>query len=82
MSARAVVPARILRRWDAQALEQVCQRLLEIEAENEELRRQAAIADESAEFWRQNAHELAGEEAGLTITGRLVRLQAAAEKQP
>jgi hypothetical protein len=28
MSARAIVPARILRRWDAVALEQVCQRLL------------------------------------------------------
>ena len=77
MSARAVVPARILRRWDARALEQVCERLLEVEAENEELRGQLAVADESAEFWRQNAHELAGEPAGLTIEGRLVRLEEA-----
>lgn len=29
MSVRAIVPAQILRRWDAQALEQLCERLLE-----------------------------------------------------
>jgi hypothetical protein len=77
VSARAVIPARIRRRWDAQALEQLCERLLKLEAENEALRREAAIAEESAEFWRQNAQELAGEPAGLTIEGRLVRLQEA-----
>lgn len=75
MSVRAVVPARILRRWDAAALEQLCERLLEVQAENEELRSELAIADESAEHWRQNAHDLAGSPAGLTVEGRLVRLE-------
>lgn len=75
MTLRAVVPARILRRWDAQALEQLCERAVRLEKENEDLRYLLTDAEHRAEFWSENARELAGEPAGLTVEGRLVRLE-------
>lgn len=66
----------ILRRLDALALTQLCQRVVELEAENEELRRQLAHADDAAEFWQANAIELAGDSPGLTQSGRIVRAPA------
>ncbi len=71
----AFIPPSTRRRWDLAAVEQVCERLAALEVENEELRRELADADASAEFWHQNAMELAGDHVGITVEGRLVRVE-------
>ena len=67
------LPRRLLRRWDALAAPQLCERIAQLEAENEELRRQLYWAEDAAEHWQQNAMELAGDHPGLTQSGHIVR---------
>jgi len=66
----------VLRRFDLLALSQVCERMIQLETENEELRRQLVAAEDRADFWHNNTVQLAGSSAGLTITGNLVRLES------
>jgi len=73
-SLRAVVSASMLKRWDRLAAPQLCERVASLAEENEELRQQLSWADECVEHWHDNAVELAGDNAGLTIDGKLVRL--------
>jgi len=53
VSVRAVIPARILRQWDARALEQLCERAARLEKENEDLRYLLTDAEHRAEFWSE-----------------------------
>jgi hypothetical protein len=71
---QAVLPAAIRRRWDRIALVQLAERAAELAAENAELRERCARAEECADHWAEQAQELAGPEAGLTVGGRFVRL--------
>lgn len=79
---RAVVPPAILRRWDSIASDQLLEvadaglaRVEALAAECEELRRRLHQAEDAAEFWYQNAHDLASDEGspGLTVDGHMVR---------
>lgn len=73
----AALPAAIRRRWDRLAAVQLAERALQLESENDELRSELSRAEQNAEHWYENAMELAGEQAGLTVDGRLVRGAAA-----
>lgn len=64
----------ILRRLDVLAVLQLHEHVLRLEAENEDLRRRLAWAEDAADHWHQNARDLAGDNAGLTQAGQLVRM--------
>lgn len=75
MSARffAVVPRKILRRWDELALQQIVERALELEDRNAELESRCRWAEESADMWQQiSEREREGHTVGLTQDGQVV----------
>lgn len=79
---RAIVPPSIRRRWDRLAFAQLCEVSARLVAENDDLRDQLYIADDSAEFWRQQSMDMplslcaeTGGAPGLTQSGQLVVVQ-------
>jgi len=70
---RAVLPASIRRRWDALALEQLCELVVALEARNEELIDECVSAQRLADHWFENCQQLPADAPGLTIDGRIVR---------
>lgn len=75
MKYRAVLTPAVRRRWDLIALEQLAEATARLSEQNEELERRAYWAEQSAEMWQQDAEiERERGTAGLTIDGRIVRL--------
>lgn len=75
--------ARLQRRLDAEALDQLRAEAARLAAENDELRTQLYWADESAESWRRDATEmhlqlceLQCAKPGITVDGALVVVPA------
>lgn len=75
MSLVAVIPPAIRRRWDAIALQQLCERAQELEQRNEELIDECVSAQRVADEWFRNCQELTADAPGLTIDGRLCRAE-------
>lgn len=72
----AVLPARIRRRWDAIALQQLAEAAVALAAENDELAARVRWAEESADMWQQIAEiEQERGTVGLTMDGRVVQLE-------
>lgn len=85
----AIVPTRILRKWDAIAARQLCEAAAEQSAlidrlrlDLDDARDEARRADECAESWRDDALrmqeqlcEMTGGQPGLTQQGELVVVQ-------
>jgi hypothetical protein len=79
----AVVPTRILRRWDALAAIQLCEAATRLAEAEERLRGELQRADDCAEAWREDALrlqeqlcEISGGHAGITQAGALVIVPA------
>lgn len=71
----AVIPARILKRWDTIALEQLAQRALQLEDENTDLARELRWSEESACMWQDIAQaEQDGRQVGITQDCQVVTL--------
>lgn len=74
--------AAILKRWDQFACKQLREAASRLVAENDELRRRLAVAEQGEDFWRDQAMELQlqlceehGAARGITQVGRLVAVQ-------
>jgi hypothetical protein len=71
----AVLPARIRRRWDAIALQQLAEVASNLSEQNQRLAREADMAYQCAEMWQRTAEiEREHGTVGLTIDGAIVRL--------
>ncbi|MEJ1966479.1 MAG: hypothetical protein WDO56_35055 [Gammaproteobacteria bacterium] len=75
----AVVPTRILLRWDAIAAVQLCEAASRLAEEMDRLRGDLHAADDSAEFWREQVLDMqlqlcerTGGEPGITQACELV----------
>lgn len=69
----AIVPARILRRWDQLAAAQLFELAPRIAEDLEEERRQRCWAEDCAHMWQQISEiQQDGDEVGLTIDGQIV----------
>jgi len=80
--------AAILRKWDRIAYSQLCERASLLVQENDTLRSQIEAlqarlsqTEEIADFWHENAIELAkdmdsGDGVGLTQSGKIVRMES------
>jgi hypothetical protein len=83
---RAVVPTRILLRWDALAAAQLCEtasrqaaEITRLRVDAESLRGELQRADECIDFWREQALDMQLQlcartrgEPGITLAGELV----------
>jgi hypothetical protein len=76
MSLVAIVPVRILRKWDALAAAQLCEAAPKLAEELETERRLRYFAEDSADMWQRisEIHQ-AGGEAGLTVDGQVVEVR-------
>lgn len=70
---RAVVPARILRKWDAMAAAQLIEATPRLAEELETERRLRHDAEDCADMWQRMAEiRESGDEVGLTVDGQIV----------
>lgn len=75
----AILPARIRRRWDAIARQQLIDRALQLDEENAELRSQLRWAEDCAFMYEQEVEVMRERgTVGLTVHGRIVNLDASA----
>jgi hypothetical protein len=75
----AVLPAPIRARWNRIALQQLAQRVIELDAENERYLSDIRCADDRADYWQEQVRraEDNGAKFALTQDGRLYRLNEA-----
>ena len=66
------LPTRVLKRWDVIAAEQLCQRAVELEAENEELQRRLRWAEQLADRWHDHTVPTDIEDVGAEGVGMQV----------
>jgi hypothetical protein len=74
---RAVVPARIARKWNALALEQLAAAIPQFDEQLDAAQRECRIADDCARMW-QDISEIRerGNEVGMTVDGQIVAVVA------
>lgn len=73
----AVLPARVRRRWDAIALQQLADRALQLHDENDELRSKLRWAEDCAFMYEQEVDVMReGGRIGMTVHGRIVNIDA------
>jgi hypothetical protein len=75
----AVLPAKIRARWDRLAMDQLAQRIPDLEWENDNLRSRIQGAENSADYWEQKVRRAEDEGARFALTqdGQLYRLESA-----
>lgn len=78
----AVVPTKILQRWDRIAMLQLTQAAARLSDENDELSERLYRAEETAEFWREQAMDMqlqlceaTDTRPGITRSGALVTVE-------